>query len=257
MVAAFKVVIPARYASQRLPGKPLSDIGGKPMIEHVFERACESGAEEVVIATDDERIRSAALSFTDAVCMTSAKHHSGTDRIAEVVEQLGWGKETLVVNLQGDEPLMPPDLLKQVAATLESHPDAGMATLAVPLDDAAQLFDPNAVKVVADKDGYALYFSRATIPWKRDLFDTGPDTPVQAAWLDDVLRHLGIYAYRAGFLAGYAALPISPIEQMESLEQLRVLWNGGRIALAIAARTPPPGVDTADDLVRVSALLTG
>lgn len=248
-MTTFKVVIPARYASQRLPGKPLLDIAGKPMIRHVYDRACESGAEEVVIATDDARIEAVARQFTDQVCMTSGEHTSGTDRIAEVVRTLHWPDDTVVVNLQGDEPLMPPALLTQVAETLESHAESGMATLAVPLTDPDQLFDTNAVKVVADCNGYALYFSRATIPWKRDLFDK--KVAVQSTWLEGVYRHLGIYAYRAGFLGGYASLPASPIERMESLEQLRVLWNGGRIAVGVATHTPPAGVDTAEDLARV------
>ncbi len=254
-MAGFNVVIPARYASQRLPGKPLLEIAGTPMIEHVFRRARESGANDVVIATDDERIRKAASRFTDRICMTASNHASGTDRIAEAVRQLGWPDDMIVVNLQGDEPLMPPGLLATVAHTLESHADADMATLAVPLNDPDQLFDTNSVKVVADRYGYALYFSRATIPWKRDTFTN--DRPPEAAWLDGVHRHLGIYAYRAGFLAGYAALPVSPIEQMESLEQLRVLWNGGRIAVEFVDRAPPAGVDTAEDLTRVAAELVG
>lgn len=252
-MAVFNVVIPARYASQRLPGKPLLDIGGKPMIRHVYERACASGASQVVIATDDPRIQVAAGDFTDSVCMTSSAHGSGTDRIAEVVRKLGWADDTVVVNLQGDEPLMPPALLGQVAETLVSHTDAAMATLAVPLDATEQLFDTNTVKVVSDRDGYALYFSRATIPWKRDQFVKGAEP--QTAWLEGVHRHLGIYAYRAGFLAGYAGLPVSPIERMESLEQLRVLWNGGRIAVEVVEDAPPAGVDTAEDLARVIAAL--
>lgn len=253
-MADFKVVIPARYASQRLPGKPLLDIGGKSMLEHVYERASESGAEEVVIATDDERIRDAASAFCDRVCMTSTQHRSGTDRIAEVVEQLAWPDNVLVVNLQGDEPLMPPGLLTQVAESLESHPLADMATLAVPLNLTEQLFDNNCVKVVSDKNGYALYFSRATIPWKRDQF--AADEAVQQSWLEGVFRHLGIYAYRAGFLGGYARLSVSPIERMESLEQLRVLWNGGRIAVSIADQVPPAGIDTPEDLARVAAVIS-
>jgi 3-deoxy-manno-octulosonate cytidylyltransferase (CMP-KDO synthetase) len=168
---------------------------------------------------------------------------------------LQWPDDTLVVNLQGDEPLMPPPLLSQVANALASHPASEMATLAVPLHAPNELFDTNAVKVVADRHGYALYFSRAAIPWKRDLFDAG-GVP-QPSWLDGVYRHLGIYAYRAGFLAGYARLPVSPIEQMESLEQLRVLWNGGRIAVDVAAVAPPAGVDTSADLQRVIAALGG
>lgn len=253
-MADFKVVIPARYASQRLPGKPLLDIAGKSMLQHVYERASESGAEEVIIATDDERIREVALGFCDCVCMTSAAHRSGTDRIAEVVEQLAWADDVLIVNLQGDEPLMPPSLLTQVAEALDSHPMADMATLAVPLNLSEQLFDTNCVKVVSDKNGYALYFSRATIPWKRDQFVAGG--PVQPDWLDGVFRHLGIYAYRAGFLGGYAKLAVSPIEGMESLEQLRVLWNGGRIAVDVANEAPPAGIDTPEDLDRVAAVFS-
>ena len=252
-MTGFRVVIPARYASQRLPGKPLLDIAGKPMIQHVFERASESGADEVVIATDDARIREVAERFDAPVCMTAVDHNSGTDRIAEVVQKLGWPDDAVVVNLQGDEPLMPPALLSQVAGTLGSHDRAEMATLAVPLSHTGQLFDTNTVKVVTDGDGYALYFSRASIPWKRDLFD-GDSTP-QADWLDGIYRHLGIYAYRAGFLRGYAGLPVSPIERMESLEQLRVLWNGGRIAVDVAVEAPPAGVDTAEDLSRVVVAL--
>ncbi len=253
-MASFSVVIPARYASQRLPGKPLVDIAGKPMIQHVYERALESGAEDVVIATDDQRIEQAAAAFGGNVCMTSAEHSSGTDRIAEVVSLKGWSDDTIVVNLQGDEPLMPPSLLAQVADSLIDHPDADMATLAVALSETHQLFDTNTVKVVGDGRGYALYFSRATIPWKRDQFDMSKEP--KGEWMEGIYRHLGIYAYRAGFLSGYASLPVSPIERMESLEQLRVLWNGGRIALDVAQEAPPAGVDTAEDLKRVIAALT-
>jgi 3-deoxy-manno-octulosonate cytidylyltransferase (CMP-KDO synthetase) len=169
------------------------------------------------------------------------------------VGQRGWQDDTVIVNLQGDEPLMPPQLLRQVAETLVAHADADMATLAVPLDNTEQLFDSNSVKVVTDRKGYALYFSRATIPWKRDLFAAGAEP--EPDWLDGILRHLGIYAYRAGFLTGYARLPVSPLERMESLEQLRVLWNGGRIAVDVAAEAPPAGVDTEQDLARVKAAL--
>lgn len=252
-MAAFRVVVPARYASQRLPGKPLLPIGDRPMVQHVYERACESGAEAVVIATDDHRIAEAVAGFGAQVCMTSVDHASGTERIAQVVRDLRWPEDTLVVNLQGDEPMMPPALLQQVADTLEHHPQAHMATLAVALDDVGQLFDPNTVKVVCDRAGFALYFSRATVPWKRDLFVYG-DAP-QPAWLDGIQRHLGIYAYRADFLARYPELPESPLERHESLEQLRVLWSGGRIAVATAATAPPAGIDTADDLERVRAAL--
>lgn len=249
----FHVVVPARYASQRLPGKPLLQIGGRPMIEHVYRRATESGADAVVVATDDTRIAEVVTGFGGDVCMTSPDHASGTDRIAEVVDTLGWPGETVVVNLQGDEPMMPGRLLQQVADVLHLHADADVATLAVPLDSCDQLFDSNVVKVVADKHGYALYFSRASIPWKRDTFD--PGATVTEAWLEGINRHLGIYAYRAAFLAGYAELAPAPIEKMESLEQLRVLWHGGRIAVDTAVEAPPAGVDTAEDLARVASVL--
>jgi 3-deoxy-manno-octulosonate cytidylyltransferase (CMP-KDO synthetase) len=251
----FRVVIPARYASQRLPGKPLLDIVGKPMIQHVYERACESGAASVIIATDDDRIADAATGFRGEVCMTAADHASGTDRIAEVAQTMNWPDATVVVNLQGDEPLMPPALLSQVAATLEAHPDAAAATLAVELDRSEQLFDPNTVKVVRDRRGLALYFSRATIPWKRDLFAADTET-ANGDWLRGIYRHLGIYAYRAGFLARYAELPVSPLEQMESLEQLRILWNGENIAVDVAQQLPPAGVDTREDLEHVIHILS-
>ena len=253
-MSGFRVVIPARYASQRLPGKPLLDIVGKPMIQHVYDRARESGATSVIIATDDERIAAAATAFGAEVCMTAADHASGTDRIAEVARAMNWSDDTVVVNLQGDEPLMPPSLLSQVAGSLETHPEAEAATLAVGLDRVEQLFDPNTVKVVRDRSGLSLYFSRATIPWKRDLFKAGIDK-VQRDWLPDIYRHLGIYAYRAGFLARYAELPVSPLERMESLEQLRILWNGGKIAVDVVQQPPPAGVDTREDLEHVIRIL--
>lgn len=252
-MTGFRVVIPARYASQRLPGKPLLTIAGRPMIQHVYERAQQSGAEAIVVATDDRRIADTVRGFDGEVCMTSAEHQSGTDRIAEVVQRLGWPDDALVVNLQGDEPMMPPGLLSQVATVLQTHTEADMATLAVPLDEKDQLFDTNVVKVVFDRFGYALYFSRATIPWNRDEF--APDSEVQHGWLHDVYRHLGIYAYRAKFLKSYTDLDVAPIERMESLEQLRVLWHGRRIAVDIAEEVPPAGVDTEADLRRISAAL--
>lgn len=242
----FKVVIPARYASVRLPGKPLRLIGGRPMLQHVFARACESGAETVIIATDDRRIESAARGFDAAVCMTSADHTSGTERLGEVVERMQWRDEEIVVNVQGDEPLMPPALVRQVAADLAAHADAAVATLAHAVESAAQARDPNVVKVVRDRRGYALYFSRAAIPYQRD---TGAQ---DAAGL---LRHIGLYAYRAGFLRGYGKLEASPIEQAEKLEQLRVLWHGMKIHVAVAAQLPGPGIDTEADLLQVAGLL--
>jgi len=247
--AGYKVVIPARYASTRLPGKPLLDIQGQPMIWHTHQRAVESGADEVVIATDDQRIADAALAFGATICMTASGHESGTDRIAEVVRKLDWEAEDIVVNLQGDEPLMPPGLLDQVAAALQARPQASLSTLAVPLDQ-DQVFDSNAVKVVTDQQGMALYFSRAPIPWKRGEFEQGkPDAK-------GMLRHLGIYAYRAGFLNRYLDWAPAPIEQQESLEQLRVLWAGERIAVEVAGQAPPAGVDSPQDYERLLAALS-
>ncbi|MGE0081873.1 MAG: 3-deoxy-manno-octulosonate cytidylyltransferase [Thiohalomonadaceae bacterium] len=249
---SFRVIIPARYASTRLPGKPLLDIAGKPMLQHVFERALESGAAEVVIATDDNRIRAAAEAFGAPVCMTAAHHRSGSERLAEVVAQLGYGSDEVIVNLQGDEPLMPPALLRQVAAGLMEHPAAPMATLCTPIDTARELFDPNVVKVVTDAQGYALYFSRAPIPWDRDAQAARPgELPAGVKHY----RHLGIYAYRAGFLARYVGTPACELETRESLEQLRVLWMGEKIHVAEAAALPGPGVDTPADLEKVRLLV--
>lgn len=220
------------------------------MIQHVYERASGSGAEQVVVATDDQRIADAVQAFSGDVCMTAPSHTSGTDRIAEVAALRRWSAETIVVNLQGDEPLMPPVLLREVADVLRDHPAAAVSTLAVPMHEPEQLFDPNAVKVVMDRAGYALYFSRAPIPWRRNCFDLS--VKPQAHWLDGMHRHLGIYAYRVGFLLDYTELKPAPIEAMESLEQLRVLWHGRRIAVGIASEVPPAGVDTAADLARIT-----
>ena len=250
----FRVVIPARYASVRLPGKPLLPIAGRPMIEHVIARARESAAERVVVATDDARIAAAAHAVAVDVVMTAAHHRSGSDRIVEVLDRLGWSDDTLVVNLQGDEPCMPAQLLDQVADAMSDHRDAGMTTLAHPIQDRATLFDPNVVKVVTDREGYALYFSRAPIPWHRDAF------PTEAERLpDDIpfLRHIGLYAYRAGFLRRYVTWAPAPLERAESLEQLRALWFGGRIHVSLAAVEPGPGVDTPDDLAKVERILRG
>jgi len=241
----FRVVIPTRYTSTRLPGKPLLPIAGRPMIQHVHERSLECGASAVVIATDDERIRDVAEQFGADVCMTSSEHESGTARLGEVVGRMGWDADTVVVNVQGDEPLIAPALIRQVAADLAAHPDAAVATLAWPLDDDADLQDPNVVKVVLDRAGYALYFSRAPIPYARDG---------AAGGVAEGLRHIGLYAYRAGFLAAYSRLPAAPLEQVEKLEQLRVLWNGLKIHVSIAVEMPGPGVDTPADLERVRRL---
>jgi 3-deoxy-manno-octulosonate cytidylyltransferase (CMP-KDO synthetase) len=250
----FKLVIPARYGSSRLPGKPLQVILGRPMLLHVIDRARESTAAEVVVATDDARIRSLAESVGVAVCMTSDRHNSGTERLAEVVEHHGWAEDTVVVNLQGDEPAMPSQLIDQVARDMQCHQDAVMTTLATPLREKGELFDPHIVKVVSDRQGYALYFSRAPIPWHRDEFSIEAEQlPVTTPFH----RHIGLYAYRAGFLGDYLRWSPSPLEQAESLEQLRVLWHGKRIHVSLTEVMPGHGVDTHDDLLRVEGLLGG
>lgn len=250
----FKIVIPARYGSTRLPGKPLREIAGRPMIQHVVERARASSAGEVVVATDDGRIRDACAAFGADTQMTSTEHRSGSDRIAEVIESRGWADDTVVVNLQGDEPGMPPTLIDQVATDLEGRPGLGMATLAHPIGDWDTLLDPHAVKVVTDAEGFALYFSRAPLPWHRDAFlSKGSALPQSVPFL----RHIGLYAYRAGFLRRYVSWEPSPLELAESLEQLRVLWHGEPIHVGLAGHEPGPGVDTAADLARAVALLAG
>ena len=248
MSGGFCVAIPARYGATRFPGKPLAEIAGKPMLQHVWERACEAGAESVVIATDDERISVAATAFGADVCMTRDDHRSGTDRLAEVAQSRGWSDDTIVVNLQGDEPLTPPVVLAQVADDLAAWPSASMATLATPLEDRARVDDPNVVKVVTDIDGFALYFSRAAIPYGRD------DDAANGSILR---RHLGIYAYRAGFLQKFTQLAPARLEQLERLEQLRVLAHGYRIHVADAVAIPAAGVDTPEDIARVEAALGG
>lgn len=253
-VDGFKVVIPARYGSTRLPGKPLLALAGKPMIQHVVERARSSGAGEVIVATDDPRIRDACAAFGTEALMTRADHRSGSDRVAEVIERRGWSDGTIVVNLQGDEPAMPASLIDQVASDLARWPEVGMATLAHPIVEAETLFDPHAVKVVTDAKGFALYFSRAPIPWHRDEFLGGRATlPGTLTFL----RHIGLYAYRAGFLRRYVAWEPSPLELAESLEQLRVLWHGESIYVGVALEAPGAGVDTPEDLARAVASLGG
>ena len=251
-VQSFVVAIPARYAATRLPGKPLVSIGGEPMVLQVARRALAAGAEQVAVATDDERV-AAALRGAAAVrvVMTRADHVSGSDRLAECAEQLGWPDDTIVVNLQGDEPLAPPSGIRAVAAAL-AEGDAPMATLAAPITDAHELFNPNCVKVVADGNGNALYFSRAPLPWARDAFSSGRDILPPAT---PFLRHIGIYAYRAGFLRKFTALAPTPLERAEALEQLRALEHGYRIAVRVAPEPFPGGVDTPEDLARVRALL--
>lgn len=250
---SFRVVIPARYASTRLPGKPLLDIAGKPMLQHVWERACESGAEAVFIATDDRRVAEAATAFGAEVCMTSADHRSGTERLAEVAGAKSEPDERVYVNVQGDEPLLPPVLIRQAANNLLANPQADIATLAGVIDDAETLFDPAAVKVVCDGSGFALYFSRAPVPWDRDAFADGARVLPSGHCYR---RHIGIYAYRVGYLRAHAGLPVPHAELAENLEQLRALHAGRRIHVADAVQTPGPGVDTADDLARVRRLMS-
>jgi 3-deoxy-manno-octulosonate cytidylyltransferase (CMP-KDO synthetase) len=245
---SFIVIIPARLASTRLPNKPLADLGGKPMVVRVAERAAQSGASRIIVATDHEDIRAACEQHGVEVCMTRADHPSGTDRIAEVAQKLNLPSDAVVVNLQGDEPLIDPALLQAAAARIGA--DVPMATCAHPLHEAADTFNPNVVKVVLDKQGRALYFSRATIPWHRDAFAQTKDA-LPSGYIP--LRHIGLYAYRNDFLQAYPTLEVSPLENIEALEQLRVLWHGYSIAVHVTASAPAAGVDTPEDLERVRA----
>lgn len=245
----FIVAIPARFGASRLPGKPLRLIGGTPMVVHVARRALAAGASQVVVATDDPRIAAALAGEALTVCMTRPEHASGTDRLAECADQLGWADDQIVVNLQGDEPFAPPEGIHAVATTLSAG-RAEMATLATPIEDTDTLFDPNVVKLVRDAEGIALYFSRAPIPWQRDRFARDRLGPVAEGV---ALRHIGIYAYRAGFLRRFAAMPPGRLEQLEALEQLRVVEAGHRIAVGLTPVPFPPGVDTEDDLARAEA----
>jgi 3-deoxy-manno-octulosonate cytidylyltransferase (CMP-KDO synthetase) len=248
---SFTVLIPARYASTRLPGKPLLDVAGKPLVIRAAERARSSGAGRVVIATDDERIRAAAAAHGVEAILTRADHPTGTDRLAEASLALRLEDDAVVVNVQGDEPLLEPSLIRGVAEELSAHADAAIATACHPIDRAEEAFNPNVVKVVLDRAGYALYFSRATIPWAREAFAHGR-TSLPAGL--PLYRHCGLYAYRAGFLRRYPALAEAPIERFEALEQLRALWHGYRIVVRVTSGTPAPGVDTQADLDRVRAL---
>lgn len=248
----FKVVIPARYGSTRLPGKPLLDIGGKPMVVRVAQRAAASGASDIWVATDHQGVADAVRAHGYNCMITAADHPSGTDRIAEVAAALGWADEQIVVNVQGDEPLIAPTLIRQVAEQLDRHPHAAISTACHPIRDRESMFNPNQVKVVMDRAGDALYFSRAPIPYARDGFAA----PGQA-WPKDfpAYRHIGIYGYRAAFLKVYGQLQPAPIEQFEALEQLRALWHGYGITVAVEDHPPAPGVDTPDDLEQVRKLV--
>ncbi len=246
------LVIPARYASTRLPGKPLRDLAGKPMIQHVYERAQEAatevGFEAIIIATDDDRIKTVCEGFGAEVCMTSAAHETGSDRLAEVVTMKQWADDTIVVNLQGDEPLTPITSLKQVATNLANNIESAIATLSTPIQTEREYNDPNVVKVVTDKQGLALYFSRSPIPLQRDAEITVSEF---------ARRHIGIYAYRASYLKSFASMEPCQIEGLEKLEQLRAMWHGARIHVDVAEQVPGHGVDTEDDLKAVEKILLG
>jgi len=251
-MSAFKVVIPARFASTRLPGKPLLDIGGKPMVIRVAEQAAQSGAQQVIIATDYAPIVSVAAEHGFHACMTRADHVSGTDRIAEVAARQNWADDTIVVNVQGDEPLIPPALIRAVAQHLHDHPDCAIATACHPIHDEASMRNPNIVKVVLDINANALYFSRAPIPWPRDAYAQNLPLPQSVS----VQRHVGIYAYRASFLRAFGQLASAPVEQAESLEQLRALYHGYKIGVTKTDQAPPSGVDTEQDLQVIRRLFT-
>lgn len=255
---SFTAIIPARFASTRLPGKPLLLLAGKPMIQHVWQQTCLSNADRVVIATDDERIAEAANAFGAEVCLTAANHPSGTDRLQEVVNKLGLAKTALVVNVQGDEPMIPPALINQVAANLATNPQASIATLSEQITCIEAVFNPNNVKVVTDKNGLALYFSRSPQPWARDHFlanEAGNFKPQVLPAGINFQRHIGIYAYRVNFLDEYVTWQPAPLEQAEQLEQLRALWNGHKIHVAEACQPHPQGVDTPEDYQRLQAFL--
>ena len=260
-VQPFIAVVPARLASTRLPNKPLADLGGKPMVVRVAERARASGAQQVLIASDAQSVLDAAREHGFDAVLTRADHPSGTDRLAEVATTFGWSDDMIVVNVQGDEPLIDPSLVCGVASHLAAHPDCAIATAAHPITSPEEIFSPNVVKVVLDARDVALYFSRAPIPWARDAWQQPwsqarvdlaqmPAPPASAS----VYRHIGLYAYRAKFLLGYPSLAQSPVEQTEALEQLRAMWHGERIAVRVTAVAPAPGVDTPADLARVQAL---
>ena len=247
-MVSFKAVVPARYGSTRLPAKPLADIGGKPMVVRVADRARESGADEVWVATDHPAVVEAVAEAGHRAVLTRTDHPPGTDRIADVAQALQWPDDAIVANVQGDEPLLDPDLIRGVAMQLGARPGADIATACHPIADARSLFDPNVVKVVTDREGYALYFSRAPIPFARDAFARTRDAlpPGMGA-----MRHIGLYAYRVRFLRRFSQLSPAPPEELEALEQLRALWHGHKISVLTTDRAPPSGVDTAEDLERI------
>jgi 3-deoxy-manno-octulosonate cytidylyltransferase (CMP-KDO synthetase) len=255
LAAGFTVIIPARYASSRFPGKALADISGKPMVVRVAERAALSGARAVYVATDDERIETAVRANGFEPIATRADHPTGTDRLAEATRKLSLADDAIVVNVQGDEPLIEPKLIADVAAVLARSNEASVSTACHPISSAQEIFSPNVVKVVLDAQGFALYFSRAPIPFARDAWGSGKPT-VNAPQGLPCFRHVGLYGYRAGFLSRYSQLAPSPLEGFEALEQLRVLWHGFRIAVAISETASPPGVDTPEDLEKVRKLAT-
>ena len=246
----FHVIIPARFAASRLPGKPLLMIGDRPLIQWVWQRALASGAESVLVATDDERIKSAVQAFGGECLMTAAHHASGTDRIAEVVRVRGFSPDDIVVNLQGDEPMMPAEVIAGVAAALQQSQNIDIATAVAPIESLREFLDPNCVKALRAGDGRALYFSRAPVPWPRDNLTADQPNRFAGAW-----RHIGIYGYRVHSLLQFAAWPPAPLESIENLEQLRALENGMRIQLVNLPAPPPAGVDTPEDLERVRAIL--
>ena len=246
-MTAFHIVIPARYASSRFPGKPLVEINGITMLEHVYQVAKKSSASSIIIATDDDRILKVAEKFCDEVIMTSSLHQSGTDRLAEVSQLKQWNENEIVVNLQGDEPLTPVSLLHQVADNLYGNPQASISTLSTPITEVAEVSDPNIVKVVSDINGYALYFSRASIPFQRDSGDIDISSHYH--------RHLGMYAYRVSFLNAYSKMPQCELETIEKLEQLRAMYHGHKIHIQQAVELPGPGIDTPEDLQKIQPLL--
>ena len=254
---AFGVIVPARFASTRLPGKPLIDLGGRPMILRVLEVAARAGAAFTIVATDDERIADVVTRAGGDAMLTSPDHATGTDRLAEVARRKQLDPELVIVNLQGDEPALPPQHVERVARTLQRTPEASLATLATPLSQRWEVFDPNIVKVVTDQYGRALYFSRAPIPWRRDDFTLSPQTMLGQLPGGPFLRHIGLYAYRVSTLLTLSRTPPVPLEQAESLEQLRALWLGMVIQVAVVDSLPAGGVDTAEDARRVQELFKG